>query len=169
MLTIIIVSQTLPFSCTVCAISGIMTIHYMVCPSLILRSTKPVPKNRPTDGIPVLQNLQLPYIVAEGYVNLRCAWTLGCPAEIKPTMYAPDAPTTEKHYEDGFKELFPNTTVPEVVGVGCCAQFAVTREKLLDRPSEDYERYRRWLLGTPLEDDISGRIMEYSWHSTFPL
>ena len=33
------------------------------------------------------------------------------------------------------------------------------------RPKSDYEDYRRWLLETRLPDDISGRILEYSWHS----
>ncbi|KAI9850673.1 MAG: hypothetical protein M1830_006972, partial [Pleopsidium flavum] len=116
-------------------------------------------------GIPVLQNLQLPHVVNQGYVNLRCGWTLGCPAEIRPINYGNGGPIAEKYYRDGFQELFPNSTVPEVIGVGCCAQFAVTKEKLLERPMDDYEHYRQWLLGTSLDDDISGRIMEYSWHS----
>ena len=143
-----------------------MMILYMVIPPLLFAGQS-LPEKRRIDGIPVLQNLQLPYIAAEGYVNLRCAWSLGCPAEIKPFTYGPNGPIAERYFEDGFKELFPNTAVPEAIGVGCCAQFAVSREKLLERPREDYERYRRWLLKTSLEDEISGRIMEYSWHSTF--
>jgi hypothetical protein len=62
-------------------------------------------------------------------------------------------------------ELFPGVEVPEKVGVPCCSQFAVSREKILERPIEDYVRYRQWLLETTLPDDTSGRIMEYSWHS----
>lgn len=103
--------------------------------------------------------------MSEGYVNLRCSWILGCPAEIRPLHHGNNGPATEKDYAQGFQELFPGADVPELVAVGCCAQFAVTREKLRERPRADYERYRRWLLDTPLSDDISGRIMEYSWHS----
>lgn len=159
-LTTSIIYRTSPYSCTACATSGTTTTRSTVIIvfrrwSLSLRAS--------IDGIPVLQSLQLPYVRAQGYVNLRCGWTLGCPSEIRP--HGDGGPVTSKYYEQGFKALFPNTAVPQVVGVGCCAQFAVTREKLLERPKEDYERYRQWLLETPLEDYVSGRIMEYSWHS----
>lgn len=62
-------------------------------------------------------------------------------------------------------ELFPGQPVPQEIGVSCCAQFSVTREKVLERPKSDYEHYRQWLLRTPLKDALSGRVMEYSWHS----
>lgn len=68
-------------------------------------------------------------------------------------------------YKHAFEYLFPGMPVPEEVGASCCAQFAVTAEKIRERPKKDYERYRRWLLETKLTDDLSGRIMEYSWHS----
>ena len=42
---------------------------------------------------------------------------------------------------------------------------AATKEKVLERPKHDYERYREWLSNTTLDDSISGRILEYSWHS----
>ncbi|KAL2350570.1 hypothetical protein BJ546DRAFT_811448, partial [Cryomyces antarcticus] len=70
-------------------------------------------------------------------------------------------------YKDAFAQLFPGVEVPTAVGVSCCAQFAVTKEKVLARPKEDYERYRDWLINTPLSDALSGRIMEYSWHMIF--
>ncbi|MCJ1378664.1 hypothetical protein MMC17_001763 [Xylographa soralifera] len=85
----------------------------------------------PTDGVPILQNLRLAHVHAEGYANLRCGWTLGCPAEIQPGRQSwaeagagdeavPER--TEKYYTEAFRELFPGEAVPEVVGVGCCAQ-----------------------------------------------
>ena len=123
------------------------------------------------DGLPVLQNLQLPHVRAEGYANLRCAWVLGCPEEIKPVKSGEkkregdSRVQTENEYEKAFLELFPNATVPDVIGVSCCAQFAVTREKIRERPQADYERYRQWILDTTLSDAISGRILEYGWHS----
>lgn len=118
------------------------------------------------DGVPMLRNFRVPYLQEQGYVNLRCAWTLGCPGEIHPLR---DAHREDVHageyFKNGFMELFPGTPVPESVGVSCCAQFGVTRAKVLERPKSDYERYRRWLSETDLSDDLSGRIMEYSWHS----
>lgn len=122
-----------------------------------------------------MERLQLPYIQSQGYVSLRCVWTLGCPAEIHPLTEAlapPPAsdPTARgaragSFYKDVFEELFPDEAVPEVVGAPCCAQFAVTAERIRMRPKSDYERYRDWLEKTPLRDDLSGRILEYSWHS----
>ncbi|CAI7571653.1 unnamed protein product [Penicillium viridicatum] len=120
------------------------------------------------DGIPPLRNVQIPYIQEQGYVNLRCVWTLGCPIEIRPHT---DTHRSNVHageyFKNGFMELFPGIPVPEEVGVSCCAQFGVSRAKVLERPRSDYERFRTWLADTPLEDDLSGRIMEYSWHMIF--
>lgn len=76
-----------------------------------------------------------------------------------------DRANTEASYAHAFQELFPGETVPDAVGVHCGAQFAVSRDRILDRPQQDYRRYRDWLWETSLEDSISGRIMEYSWHS----
>lgn len=121
------------------------------------------------DGARTLSRLKLPYIIEQRYVNLRCVWTLGCPHEIHPLDHPVDEITSETSadqvYAASFRELFPDTTIPKSIGVSCCAQFAVTRETILERPMEDYQRYRRWLLETDLDDGLSGRIMEYSWHS----
>jgi hypothetical protein len=62
-------------------------------------------------------------------------------------------------------ELFPGVEVPEVVGTPCCSQFALSKAKIRKRSLEQYIRLRRWLMETELEAGISGRILEYSWHS----
>ena len=119
------------------------------------------------DGVPMIKRFQLPYLQSIGYVNLRCAWVLGCPDEIHPMTdtYSDDTVHAGAYFANGFKELFPGVEVPEIVAVSCCAQFGVARWKIHERPRSDYERYKRWLLETDLDDDMSGRIMEYSWHS----
>jgi hypothetical protein len=120
----------------------------------------------------MLRHFQIPYLEKEGYVNIRCAWSLGCPAEIKPLEEAGEqrvAVHAGGDYKEAFEILFPGQEVPKHVGVSCCAQFAVTREMIKQRPKHDYEHYRKWLLETDLADDISGRILEYSWHSTLTL
>ncbi|KAI7252699.1 hypothetical protein KC352_g12287 [Hortaea werneckii] len=125
------------------------------------------------DGKRMLERLQLPYVLEEGYVNLRCVWTLGCQVEIRPVieeaeMVPAAAPSEQRagwYYKEAFQYFFPDMPVPSEIGLSCCAQFAVTATKLRERPKSDYEHYRRWLLETPLADDLSGRIMEYSWHS----
>lgn len=118
------------------------------------------------DGVRMLRNFQMPYLEQQGYVNVRCAWSLGCPGEIHPLsdMHRDNVHAGE-YFKNGFVELFPDMPVPEEVGVSCCAQFAATRSKIQERPRSDYEHYRKWLLETPLRDDMSGRILEYSWHS----
>ncbi|KXL48576.1 hypothetical protein M433DRAFT_14 [Acidomyces richmondensis BFW] len=129
------------------------------------------------DGERMLSRLQIQYVRDQGYVNLRCVWTLGCRVEIHPfseegaTLPGADPSSSDARagtfYKHAFEYLFPGMPVPEEVGASCCAQFAVTAEKIRERPKKDYERYRRWLLETKLTDDLSGRIMEYSWHMIF--
>ncbi|GAQ08809.1 hypothetical protein ALT_6130 [Aspergillus lentulus] len=120
------------------------------------------------DGVPMLRRFQVPYLQKQGYVNLRCAWTLGCPAEIHPhTDTHRDDVHAGEYFKNGFMELFPGADVPDEVGVSCCAQFGVTSWKVRQRPKSDYVRFRKWLSETPLKDDLSGRIMEYSWHMIF--
>lgn len=122
------------------------------------------------DGATVISRLQLPYVREQGYVNMRCVWTLGCPEEINL-----DDPrsghTASLHFRHAFFQLFPeraaNGTTPSVVGASCCAQFVVTASKLRELPKSEYQRIREWLINTPLPDDISGRILEYSWHMLF--
>ncbi|KAK4505842.1 hypothetical protein PRZ48_003807 [Zasmidium cellare] len=129
------------------------------------------------DGQRVLKRLRLSHILEQGYANLRCVWTLGCPDEIRPHIEAEAAsPASDPRssearagsfYRSAFEELFPGVEVPDVVGAACCAQFAVTAERIRQRPKSDFERYRTWLLQTELNDDLAGRIIEYSWHN-FP-
>ncbi|KAK0725277.1 hypothetical protein B0H67DRAFT_483041 [Lasiosphaeris hirsuta] len=125
------------------------------------------------DAIATLRHLQLGYVQESGYVSLRCVWVLGCPAEIRPHADAADlgkgvAPkTTQEVYKQAFQELMPGVEVPEVVGVSCCSQFAVSRDAIRRRPREDYVRWRNWLLETPLTDSLSGRVFEYTWHIIF--
>ncbi|EGE79423.1 hypothetical protein BDDG_02362 [Blastomyces dermatitidis ATCC 18188] len=120
------------------------------------------------DNVPIIKNLQLPFLSQQGYVNLRCVWFLGCPVEIRPFT---DTQRADIHagaaFKSGFEELFPGTPVPKEVGVSCCAQFAVTLDQVHKRPRWEYEHFREWLLNTPLPDELSGRIFEYLWHIIF--
>ncbi|KAK0750724.1 hypothetical protein B0T18DRAFT_435361 [Schizothecium vesticola] len=123
------------------------------------------------DAVRTLRRLKLDYVEATGYVNLRCALTLGCPAEIKPHVDAqgPEVSitTTKQVYRQAFRELMPGLEVPVAVGVSCCSQFAVSRDTIHRWSLERWTRWRDWLLKTPLPDDISGRVLEYTWHIIF--
>lgn len=127
------------------------------------------------DGKRVLDRLNVSYIEEEGYTNLRCCWTLGCPTEIRPYVEDAEKPSAAEigdkdpragwYYKEAFEALFPGEVVPTEIGAPCCAQFAAAGWKIRQRPRRDYERYRQWLLDTELVDHVSGRILEYSWHS----
>ena len=134
------------------------------------------------DALATLRNLQLGYVQSSGYVNLRCAWVLGCPVEIRPHKDAATdldvhggaaadgrKVTTKEVFRRAFEELMPGVEVPREVGVGCCSQFAVSREAVHRRSRENYIRWRDWLMRTPLGDDLSGRVLEYTWHSEYLL
>ncbi|KAF4554762.1 Hypothetical protein D9617_3g018300 [Elsinoe fawcettii] len=122
--------------------------------------------------------LQLPYVQLHGYANLRCAWDPGCPAEVKPyrdwSVENPEQgdkeveyPAVEQNFRSVWWELFGNDEVPETIGVGCCAQFAVSREQVLKRSKEEYEHYLEVINESEIEDEILGRIFEYLWHIIF--
>ena len=128
------------------------------------------------DAVPTLRNLQLNHVREEGYVNLRCVWAVGCPAEIRPyqdeglgSAEKERVPTAKRVYKAAWGELMHGEPAPEVVAVSCCSQFAVTREMIRSRPLADYVHFRDWLLETPLDDSLSGRVLEFSWHSKFAL
>jgi hypothetical protein len=124
------------------------------------------------DGATVISRLQIPYVESQGYVNMRCAWLLGCPEEIQVDSPQLDRETSVA-YREAFLQLFPDRAVsgniPKVVGASCCSQFALTAWKVREKSRSEYERLRSWLIATPLNDAVSGRVMEYSWHSRSPL
>ncbi|KAF3930718.1 hypothetical protein ABW19_dt0209213 [Dactylella cylindrospora] len=116
----------------------------------------------------MLQLLRVSNVVEKGYVNLRCNGIPGCPGELHPTKkkFGKDA------IEPGFKELWTilygnDTPLPETVGVACCAQFAITKDRIREKPKEFYEKARDWLTRTNEEDEGSGRVFEYFWHILF--
>jgi hypothetical protein len=124
------------------------------------------------DALALLQRFRFENLRQKGYVNLRCIWDLGCPFEISPDADdnpgVPGEPVHAKHvYKASFQELFPLMKVPSRVGVPCCSQFAVRRENIQRRSRGEYMRFREWLMSSPLGDDISGRVLEYSWHSKY--
>ncbi|KAJ5765202.1 hypothetical protein N7520_004761, partial [Penicillium odoratum] len=124
------------------------------------------------DSVISIKDLQLGHVRKTGYVNLRCTWVIGCPAELQPARYLRDRPDDKDHptamaFPESFMELFPGIEVPEVVGVPCCSQFAVSRVAIHARGREEYLRIRNWLLRSPLNAGTSGRVLEYAWHIMF--
>lgn len=115
-----------------------------------------------------LNSLNTNFVQKNGYANLRCLPTPGCPDEVRPFREPMDMTrTTEVAFANAWREIFQNDNVPEVIGVACCGQFAVSKEQILKRGKDEYIRMHQWLMTTQLDDDTSGRVFEYLWHIIF--
>ena len=120
------------------------------------------------DNVISIKQLRLDFVQKNGYANLRCNPAVGCPNEVQPFRNPPDtSKTTENNYAAAWRALMRNDDVPQVVGVACCSQLAVSRDQVLRRPKTDYQHFLKWLMDTDLDDDTSGRIFEYMWHIIF--
>lgn len=134
------------------------------------------------DSANLLNHLQLPYIFERGYINLRCTWIFGCPPDAIRPFSKRDPPSRlpgglpmadgsnarpdyAPIYKKTLETLFPGEPVPKEIRTPCCAQFAVSKAAIRKRSLAEYERMRQWLVETELEDDMSGRVVEYLWHS----
>ncbi|KAF2679397.1 hypothetical protein K458DRAFT_422220 [Lentithecium fluviatile CBS 122367] len=111
-------------------------------------------------------------VTRQGYMNLRCHLDPGCPNWIHLDRAEVDYDMVIKPEEKAFSpelfiELFPGHRPPPVLSQPCCAQFAVSSERVRDNPKALYEHLRNWLLETSLPDTDSGRIFEYTWQYLF--
>lgn len=112
-------------------------------------------------------------IDAHGFINLRCAHTPGCPIGVNPTNPTQtdiDNKDIRAYFAQAYQELFDVSfeQVPEHIGNVCCAQFAVSRERIRSRPRSDYERMLDWAHGTNLTHDFGvGWVFEKIWHIVF--
>ncbi|EEH33899.1 hypothetical protein PAAG_04948 [Paracoccidioides lutzii Pb01] len=123
----------------------------------------------------ILKRLRLETVRKQGYVNLRCRTDPGC----NPTAINPHNPTeidilnndVRVKFLDIYMHLFRMenaTEVPQELGGVCCAQFVVTRERILQRPLEDYVRMRQWILEEKsLSEFEIGWVFEKIWHVIF--
>lgn len=120
------------------------------------------------DGSQMIKRLSGAYVTRQGYVNMRCHWSPGCPEWLHF-----DGPVEslgkqeEAVLSDCWSELFPLDPLPETLSQPCCAQFALSRERIRSIPLNRFIFYRDWIMRTPLSDYISGRIWEYSWQYLF--
>jgi hypothetical protein len=110
-----------------------------------------------SDSALIVRHLNPAKVLRDGYVNLRCHHDPGCPTHLRP------ASVTEATVANAWRELFPGTPVPEVLSQPCCAQFALSRERIRSVPLEEYVRHRDWIVNTHLDDAVAGRVWEYVW------
>lgn len=117
-----------------------------------------------SDMVKMVTALSSPKVVRDGYMNLRCHFDPGCPAHIHPNIDSSDINKPEEIiFGTTWKQIFPNEDVPDVLSQPCCAQVAVSRDRIHALPKSQYIFFRDWLLSTPFEDRLSGRVWEYVW------
>lgn len=120
------------------------------------------------DASDMIKRLSPERIQREGYMNLRCDWFPGCPDWIHPGTINEDINRQEDTVlAKSWSELFPLDPVPQVLAQACCAQFALTRDRIQQIPKSKFVFYRDWMLRTPLSDYSSGRVWEYLWQFVF--
>ncbi|KAG4025738.1 hypothetical protein MFRU_051g00030 [Monilinia fructicola] len=120
------------------------------------------------DSAQMISRLSSERVVREGYMNLRCHWHPGCPDWMHPGTVEEDGNKQEQTImARAWMELFPLEPVPNVLAQPCCAQFAVSKDRIRALPLARYIFYRDWLLRTGLSDFISGRVWEYIWQFVF--
>ncbi|KAF7948819.1 hypothetical protein EAE96_008006 [Botrytis aclada] len=120
------------------------------------------------DAVQMISRLSSERVIREGYMNLRCHWHPGCPDWMHPGIVEEDDDKQEQTImARAWLELFPLEPVPKVLAQPCCAQFAVSKERIRTLPLARYISYRDWLLRTEISDYISGRVWEYIWQFVF--
>jgi hypothetical protein len=124
------------------------------------------------DAAKTIERLNDARVARMGYMNTRCHLDPGCPDWIhldRPEEEYDEVHKAEEKYFtlSVWRELHPFTPIPKALSQPCCAQFAVSGERIRARPKAEYEHYRNWLLHTTLEDTFAGRIMEYTWQVIF--
>lgn len=120
------------------------------------------------DAVKMIRKLSNAHVAREGYVNMRCQWSPGCPEWLHPHETQETLLKQEEEVlAECWNELFPHDELPGTLAQPCCAQFALSRDRILSIPLSRYLFYRDWTLSTPLSDYVSGRIWEYSWHFLF--
>lgn len=121
----------------------------------------------------ILKNIRLDTVKKKGYLNLRCAHDPGCPVGVDPfhpTETDIKGKDIRAYFADVYMELFdvPPSQIPREIGNVCCGQFVVTRERIRERPIEDYIRMRKWALETTITDSFGiGWVFEKVWHIIF--
>lgn len=120
------------------------------------------------DSLRMVQHVSNERVTRMGYMNMRCHWGPGCPNWMHPKNASHDIEKQEESFiSKSWSEIFPFDPVPEVLSQPCCAQFAVSRQRVQTVPRSQYIHYRDWLLRTELTDYFSGRVWEYLWHYVF--
>ncbi len=120
------------------------------------------------DAVEMIHRLNNAHVIRKGYMNMRCHWSPGCPEWLHPVSTQELLGKQEETVLSRcWSELFPLEPIPTFLAQPCCAQFALSKDRLLAIPLSRFVYFRDWILRTPLSDYISGRIWEYTWQFIF--
>ncbi|KAH6643909.1 hypothetical protein C7974DRAFT_9467 [Boeremia exigua] len=124
------------------------------------------------DAAQIVSRLNHARVARLGYMNVRCHHDPGCPDWIHMDRPGGDFDFFHKPEEiywrkSIWEEIHPGAPIPPALSGICCAQFAVSRDRIRQVPLERFIHYRKWLLTTGMDDQFSGRIFEYIWHYIF--
>jgi hypothetical protein len=124
------------------------------------------------DSAEMVKRLNHERVARLGYFNVRCHQDPGCPDWIHMDRPGGDLDFFHKPEEIYWRrtiweEIHPGAPIPPSISAVCCAQFAVSRQRIREVPIERFKHYRQWLLTTGMDDQYSGRVFEYIWHYIF--
>ncbi|KAH3919837.1 hypothetical protein HBI56_031690 [Parastagonospora nodorum] len=124
------------------------------------------------DAATMIKRLNHERVARLGYMNVRCHHDPGCPDWIHLDRPGIDFDFYHKPEEiywrrEIWEEIHPGAPIPPSISGTCCAQFAVSRQRIREVPIERFKHYRKWLLTTGMDDQFSGRVFEYIWHYIF--
>ncbi|KAL9117853.1 MAG: hypothetical protein Q9187_005605 [Circinaria calcarea] len=121
-----------------------------------------------SDLVKMTRRLNSERVKREGYINLRCHLQPGCSDNLHLNRTEENVHKPEENIIRGiWSELHPFDPIPATLSHPCCAQFAVSRTQIRKYPLARYVTWREWILKTELDDRLSGRIWEYTWHYIF--
>lgn len=120
-----------------------------------------------------LPSLRFEAVSHKGYVNLRCLTMPGCPDSLHPSIIQQtdiDNQNLVNNFPQIWSEIFglDPSTAPLQLGHHCCGQFAVTKERIQQKPWNYYDRILQWVAKTEWSDSYGiGWLMEKLWHVIF--
>jgi Protein of unknown function (DUF3431) len=121
-----------------------------------------------SDASKMLKRLNNERVARDGYFNLRCHQHPGCPDWIDLKKTEEDINKKEEVlFAKVWAELHIDDPMPDTLAQACCAQFAVSRDRVRSIPLARWHHYRNWLLNTDMDSTVSGRIWEYTWQYVF--
>jgi hypothetical protein len=129
-------------------------------------------ENPPLDLHTVATTLQIPFIEASGFANLRCpsqkSRTTCNDHVLEPFHPTHEFRTLETNITQAWASLFGKAVeVPQQIATVLGAEFAVSKVQVQRRSVEDYLKCWAWLNRTIMDDDSAGLVIEYVWHVVF--